>query len=353
MSIYSLMKPLVHSLDPETAHGLAIRALKSGFVSGGESVEDGLLQTSLWGLDFPNPLGIAAGFDKDAEVVRPLASLGFGFVEVGSITPEPQPGNPKPRLFRLSEDAAVINRMGFNSRGRFFARERLKALRASGYGGLVGVNLGKNKTSEDAAADYRLGTEALAPYADYLVINVSSPNTPGLRALQGKEELEKLIGAVQSVLATMEKAPALVLKVAPDLNGEDQNDVAEVALASKLGGLIVSNTTIARPESLRSAHAGETGGLSGAPLFEASTQVLETFYRLTKGEVPLVGVGGVSSAEQAYTKIKKGASLVQLYSALVYGGPELVNDILRGLITLLRQDGFASVQEAVGSDVRI
>ena len=351
MSFYGFVKPLLYRFAPECAHALVLLALRSGLVSGGAVVQSPLLRTSVWGMDFPNPLGLAAGFDKDAQVIKPLSDVGFGFVETGSITPEPQPGNPKPRLFRLSEDRAVINRMGFNSRGRRYADARLDALRCSGYRGIIGVNLGKNKTSDDAAADYRVGAQSLAHYADYLVINVSSPNTPGLRALQSKAELNSLIDAVRPVLTDLDNPPALVLKIAPDLAQDDLRDIAD--LSCRLDGLIISNTTVARPAGLRSVYASETGGLSGEPLFDSATAVLAELYRLTGGSIPLVGVGGISSAQQAYTKIKQGASLIQLYSALVYGGPRLVNDILRGLVALLEEDGFSSVQEAVGCEVTL
>jgi dihydroorotate dehydrogenase len=344
---YGAIWPLLRRIDPETAHRLAIRALRAGFVPRCRLPDDPILEQCLWGLRFANPVGLAAGFDKHAEVPDALLDQGFSFVEIGGVTPLPQPGNPRPRLFRLTEDEAVINRMGFNSEGLDVARRRLAARARRG---IVGVNLGKNKEQTDAAADYVAGALAFAPHADFLVINVSSPNTPGLRALQSRAALEDLVGQVRAALA--KNAPPLLLKVAPDLTGDDRRDIAEVALASRLDGLIVSNTTLARPASLRSRHREEAGGLSGRPLFEPSTAMLGEFYRLTGGKLPLVGVGGIASGRDAYRKVRAGASLVQLYSALVFRGPGLVAAIRRDLAAALRADGFESVTEAVGADQR-
>jgi dihydroorotate dehydrogenase len=344
---YRAIWPLLRRIDPETAHRLAIRALRAGLVPRCRLPDDPILEQRLWGLHFANPVGLAAGFDKHAEVPDALLEQGFGFIEIGGVTPLPQPGNPRPRLFRLTEDEAVINRMGFNSEGLDVARRRLAARARRG---IVGVNLGKNKEQTDAAADYVAGALAFAPHADFLVINVSSPNTPGLRALQSRAALEDLVGQVRAALA--KNAPPLLLKVAPDLTGDDRRDIAEVALASRLDGLIVSNTTLARPASLRSRHREEAGGLSGRPLFEPSTAMLGEFYRLTGGKLPLVGVGGIASGRDAYRKVRAGASLVQLYSALVFRGPGLVAAIRRDLAAALRADGFESVTEAVGADQR-
>ncbi len=347
--LYSLAWPVLRMIDPETAHGLAVRALKAGVVPTPASFEDPALAFSLWGLDFPNPVGLAAGFDKNAEVVAPLLSQGFGAVEVGSITPRPQPGNPRPRLFRLVADKAVINRMGFNNEGREAVARRLTGPQA----GIVGVNLGKNKETEDAAADYVLGVEMLGPLADYLVVNVSSPNTPGLRVLQGRDQLLALLERVLAARDALgERRPPLLLKIAPDLTEEDKCDIAAVALKVGLDGLIATNTTIERPGTLTGKSKGETGGLSGQPLFEASTRVVSEMYALTEGRLPLIGVGGIGSGRDAYVKIRAGASLVQLYSALVYEGPGLVNRIKRELAALLKADGFANVTEAVGADHR-
>ncbi|GAB4355267.1 MAG: quinone-dependent dihydroorotate dehydrogenase [Kiloniellaceae bacterium] len=351
MDAFSLIGPALRLLDPETAHNLTLRALELGFAPRDKGADDPLLATRVWGLDFANPLGLAAGFDKDARVMPAMLGLGLGFVEVGSVTPRPQPGNPKPRIFRLPEDGAVINRLGFNNGGLAAARRRLEAFRAKGKAaGPVGVNLGKNKDTADAASDYVLGAAALGPLADYLVVNVSSPNTPGLRALQGRGELEDLLGRVLAALP--QPAPPLLVKIAPDLTEEDKADIAAVALSMKISGLIATNTTIARPADLKGVARGETGGLSGRPLFGPATAVLGDLYRLTEGKVPLIGVGGVASGADAYRKIRAGASLVQLYTGLVYGGPALVPRIKRELARLLREDGFDSVAAAVGADHR-
>jgi dihydroorotate dehydrogenase len=344
---YRLAGPLIRLFDAECAHGLTLRALKSGLVPPQPACDDPLLKITLWGREFPNPVGLAAGFDKNAEVPDVMLGQGFGFVEVGSVTPRPQPGNPKPRLFRLVEDRAVVNRMGFNNEGLDAVAARLASRPRVG---IVGANLGKNKDTEDAASDYEKGVRALGPVSDYLVINVSSPNTPGLRALQGRAPLEDLVGRTRAALNALPSAPPLLLKIAPDLTEDDKKDIAEVALAGGLDGLIVSNTTIVRPDSLVSAHKSQTGGLSGAPLFAASTQVLSDIYRLTDGVLPLIGVGGIASGADAYAKVRAGASLVQFYSAMVYQGPALVTRVKRELAALLRRDGFTALTQAVGAD---
>ena len=341
---------LIRLLPAETAHRLTVTLLRLMPRPAPPPPGPSCLAIRLWGRDFPNPVGLAAGFDKNAEVPDAMLSFGFGFVEIGSVTPLPQPGNPRPRLFRLPQDQAVINRMGFNNQGLEPVARRLAARRRGN--GIVGANLGKNKLTEDAAADYEKGIRALANLADYLVINVSSPNTPGLRALQGRAPLEALVARCRAALAEVAAPPPLLLKIAPDLTPEDLQDIAGIALAGGLDGLIVSNTTIARPPGLTSPHRGESGGLSGAPLFEPSTKMLAEVYRLTGGRLPLIGVGGIASAAQAYAKIRAGASLLQLYSALVYHGPGLVGVINAGLAELLRRDGFPSLAEAVGADHR-
>ncbi|MDO8605818.1 MAG: quinone-dependent dihydroorotate dehydrogenase [Phaeospirillum sp.] len=348
---FRLAGPLVRLLDAETAHGLTIRLLRAGLVPDQPGFDPPELKTTLWGRDFANPIGLAAGFDKNAEVADAMLAQGFGFVEIGSVTPRPQSGNPRPRMFRLPEDAAVINRMGFNNQGVEAVAGRLAARRRVG---IVGANLGKNKDTEDAAADYEIGAARLGPLSDYLVINVSSPNTPGLRALQGRDQLEALVGRTHAALtkAMPTGAPPLLLKIAPDLAWEDLSDIAAVALAGGLDGLIVSNTTVARPETLRSGNAKETGGLSGAPLFESSTAMLRRVHELTHGKLPIIGVGGVASGSEAYVKIRAGASLIQLYSAMVYRGPALITRIKRELLDLLTRDGFSSIAEAVGVDQR-
>lgn len=353
---YKLAKPLLWALEAERAHNLTIRALKLGLAPQRPPVRHDMLTARLWNREFINPVGLAAGFDKQAEVIDPMLGQGFGFVEIGTVTPRPQPGNPKPRLFRLTEDEGVINRLGFNSAGMEVVARNLAAYRArpDRRAGLVGVNIGKNKESTDAAADYVAAAKTLAVYADYLVLNVSSPNTPGLRALQDKSELAHILVKVKAALAQSDadsRLPLLV-KIAPDLTETDLADIAEMALAGLADGLIVSNTTIMRPPDLKSRWKDEAGGLSGKPLFAASTRVLAEMYRLTHGHVPLIGVGGIASAEDAYDKIRAGASLVQIYSGLVFHGPELATTIQTGLLALLRRDGFATVAAAVGADHR-
>jgi dihydroorotate dehydrogenase len=352
---YALARPILHRLDPEQAHHVTLLALRSGLVRGAPEPDDPVLTTRVFGIDFPNPIGLAAGFDKDAEVLDAMLSFGFGFVEAGTVTPLPQPGNPKPRLFRLDEDRAVINRFGFNSRGLAPFREKLRARRARGTSGIVGANVGKNRDTVDAAADYERGIEELAPIADYLVINVSSPNTPGLRALQRKDEIAALLQramAARGRAVGQHRPPPLLAKVGPDLTEEELRDIAEAAEASGLDGLIIGNTTVERPAHLKSAHRNETGGLSGRPLTERATACLASMYRLTGGRLPIVGCGGVSSGDEAYAKIRAGASLVQLYSALVFEGPGLVARIKRDLAARLRGDGFRCVAEAVAADHR-
>ena len=346
--LFRLVKPAVFALDSETAHRLAVTALKSvpAFRSPASA---GPLAIEVAGLQFPNPVGVAAGFDKDAEVPDALLGLGFGFTEVGSITPLPQSGNSKPRLFRLVEDRAVINRMGFNNAGADAALARLQA--RAGRPGIVGVNIGANKDSVDRIADYAAMARTMSPYASYLAVNVSSPNTPGLRALQDEAALTQLIDAVIEARdsAMPVGAPPIFLKVAPDLEPADIDAIARIALGRKLGALIVSNTTISRP-TLRSQHAQETGGLSGEPLRALALQRVRDFRKATGGAIPLIGVGGIASADDAWERIRAGASLVQLYSAMVFEGPGLGARIVRGLERRMRREGFASLAEAVGSE---
>ena len=350
MDLFRLAGPLLRALDPETAHGLTLRALRAGLGPVAGAPDDPILSQEIWGKRFANPIGIAAGFDKNAEAVGPLFRLGFGFVEVGTVTPRAQPGNPRPRLFRLAEDQAVINRLGFNNAGAEAAARRLAAWRSAGLPGPLGVNLGKNRDSAEAAADYAAGARRLGRYADYLVINVSSPNTPGLRALQGSGELESLIDRVREALED-DSAPVrvpLCVKVAPDLTTDDLDAIAAVALDRGIDGLIATNTTIARPAGLRSPYRTEAGGLSGRPLFDPSTAILAALRARIGGAIPLIAVGGVASGTDAYAKIRAGACLVQLYTALIYQGPRLIAAIQRDLAAALRRDGFASVTAAVG-----
>lgn len=354
--LYScLVRPALRFISPETGHRLAIEALKRGLAPRAREPDDLILATRVFGLSFANPIGLAAGFDKDAEVIDASLALGFGFVETGTVTPKPQPGNPKPRLFRLDEDEAVINRYGFNSQGLEAFVDHL-ACRTERRGGVAGANVGKNKDTADAAADFAAGVEAVAPFADYVAINVSSPNTPGLRALQARRELDdlltKALAARDRAVPAVERQPPLLVKVAPDLSEEEMRDIAEVALARGVDGLIVSNTTLDRPGGLRSPLRAEAGGLSGRPLMAKSTACLAGFYRLTRGKIPLIGCGGIASGADAYAKIRAGASLVQLYTALIFQGPGLVGRIKRELAALLRSDGFKSIAEAVGADQR-
>ncbi|GAX80868.1 hypothetical protein CEUSTIGMA_g8303.t1 [Chlamydomonas eustigma] len=359
--VISGLGPILRLLDPETAHNMGIAAAKWGLFPKETRDDPSILRTKVWGRDFRNPIGLAAGFDKNGEIIESMFGLGFGFVEVGSITPKPQPGNLKPRVFRIPELKATINRYGFNNIGAEAVEENLQIFLLNTKKdptlkkGLLGVNLGKNKTSADAATDYSIGISKLARYADYLVINVSSPNTPGLRALQGRTELEALVKQVKATRDRMpwseQGPPPLLVKIAPDLSETDKVDIATVVTDLGVDGLIISNTTIQRPGPVSDyPQAKETGGLSGPPLFALATQTLSDMYRLTGGKIPIVGCGGVSSGEDAYKKIRAGASLVQIYTALAYEGPKAVPDIKEGLAACLKRDGFKSVAEAVGAD---
>ncbi|KAL9660085.1 hypothetical protein QQ045_024896 [Rhodiola kirilowii] len=378
-SATKLVNPFFALLDAETAHRIAVTAAARGWVPREKRPDPTILGIEVWERKFSNPVGLAAGFDKNAEAVEGLLGLGFGFVEVGSVTPVPQEGNPKPRIFRLRQESAIINRCGFNSEGIVAVAKRLGAqhgkrklaetsstssspsdeVRHGGKAGpgILGVNLGKNKTSEDAAADYVQGVHTLSQYADYLVINVSSPNTPGLRMLQGRKQLKDLIKKVQAARDEMqwgeEGPPPLLVKIAPDLSKEDLEDIAAVALALRLDGMVISNTTISRPEPAdQNPVSQEAGGLSGKPLFDLSTNILKEMYLLTKGRIPLVGCGGISTGEDAYKKIRAGATLVQLYTAFAYGGPVLIPQIKAELANCLERDGFKSVSEAIGADYK-
>jgi dihydroorotate dehydrogenase len=336
---------LLHRCDPERAHGLSIAALKAGLVPLPGVTTSPRLRTTLAGLELPNPVGLAAGFDKNAQALAPLSRAGFGFLEVGAATPRPQPGNPRPRLFRLTEDAAVINRFGFNNDGMEAIAARLAKRPA---GGIVGLNLGANKDSADRAGDFAQVLGRCGPHVDFATVNVSSPNTEKLRDLQGKAALSALLAGVMQTRAALPRPIPVFLKIAPDLGEAELAEIAEVALASGLDAIIATNTTLSR-DGLKSPQAAEAGGLSGAPLFTKSTQVLARLSQLTEGRLPLVGVGGISSAEDAYAKIRAGASAVQLYSAMVYQGLSLVPRIVDGLERLLARDGFANVAEAVGT----
>ena len=353
MDYYRIGGPLLRQLPAEWAHNLAIWALRFGLLPNQPVNKYDSLRQTLWGRDFAHPIGMAAGFDKNAQAVMPLFTQGFSFVEVGTMTPRPQPGNPRPRLFRLPEDQAVINRLGFNNAGLDAAMRRLRAL-PKRRPGVVGCNIGKNRTQADAVQDYVAGVRAVHAYADYIAINISSPNTAGLRALQQEQALSDLLRVLRDVCQELnvqhQRVVPLLLKIAPDLEPKEQEALAQVALEHAIDGMIVSNTTIARPSTLRSAHRHEQGGLSGVPLMQPSTQVLAAMYRYTQGRIPLIGVGGVASAEDAYRKIKAGAHGVQLYSALVYQGFALVPRLVHGLVHCLKRDGFSHITQAIGTE---
>lgn len=340
--LFRIARPALFALDPERAHRLTIAALKMAPTL--PAAKPGPLAVDMAGLRFANPVGLAAGFDKDAEVPDAMLGLGFGFAEVGSLTPLPQTGNPRPRLFRLAEDRAVINRMGFNNGGGAEAARRLAA--RLGRPGIVGINIGANKDSADRIADYAVLTRQMAPLASYLAVNISSPNTPGLRALQDEGPLRALLTAV--IEARGDARPPIFLKVAPDLEPADIDAIARIAVEMRLGALIVSNTTISRP-ALHASAAEEAGGLSGAPLRDLAQQRLRDFRAATGGAIPLIGVGGIASADDAWQRIRAGASLVQLYSALVFEGPGLARRIVRGLEQRMARAGFATIAEAVGT----
>jgi dihydroorotate dehydrogenase len=342
---FKALRPLLHCMDAETAHGLTIKTLKTGLGGSAKIISPPNLAASCFGLNFQNPLGLAAGFDKNAEVPDAMLALGFGFVEVGTVTPRPQEGNPRPRLFRLREDQAVINRLGFNNEGHAAVLERLR--RRKHKSGIVGVNIGANKDSTDRISDYVAGISAFSDVASYFTINISSPNTPGLRSLQSAAELPALLKRLNEARKAQARHVPMLLKIAPDLEADEMQAIAECCLDSAVDGVIISNTTVARP-LLRSNHAKETGGLSGAPLFDLSTRQLARFYLLTRGKIPLVGVGGIANADHAWSKICAGASLLQLYSALVFQGPELVQEILSGLSRKLAGNKIAALGEAVG-----
>ena len=345
---YSLIRPLFFALDAERAHHFSIGLLRL-MPAPAPIRPDPALAQCVAGINFPNPVGLAAGYDKEGLVAHKMHGLGFGFTELGTLTPMPQPGNPQPRLFRLVEDRAVINRMGFNNGGLAAAAERVaKRRQQPGDGGpIVGINIGANKDAVDRIADYVTGVTCMAPLADYLTVNISSPNTPGLRALQDRAALDQLLGAVMAARGTG-KTP-IFLKVAPDLEPADVEDIAAACLDHRVDALIVSNTTISRPP-LRSQHAGESGGLSGAPLTDLSMQRLRDFRRILGNGLPLIGVGGIATAEQAYARLRAGASLIQLYSALVYEGPYLPKRINGGLKRLMARDGFTHIGQVIGID---
>ena len=348
-ALLDLALPFARRLDPEDAHRLAVRAL-AALPLPRAARDDPRLAVSAFGLSFPNPIGLAAGFDKNAEVPDAALRLGFGFIEVGTVTPRPQAGNPRPRIFRLPADEGLVNRLGFNNEGAVAARARLGA--RGGLIGVVGVNVGANRDSKDRIADYAKGIEMLAPYASYLTINVSSPNTPGLRALQAGAVLDDLLARAIEARDRVAASKPMLLKIAPDLSLAELDEVVDVAKKRGIDGLIVSNTTISRSRDLRDPNAREEGGLSGKPLFALSTWLLSETYQRVEGAFPLIGVGGIDSTDTAWRKIRAGASLLQLYTALSYKGFGLVRTIKEGLLARLTRGGFRSLADAVGGDVR-
>lgn len=336
----------LHLLNPERAHGVSLLALRAGMVPLAGQITSPRLRSTLAGMALRNPIGLAAGYDKNAVALAPLSRAGFGFIEVGAATPRAQEGNAKPRLFRLTADRAVINRFGFNNQGAVAIAARLAA---RPHGAVpVGLNLGANKDSPDRAADFAAVLAQCGPHVDFATVNVSSPNTENLRNLQGPAALAALLSQVMETRASLARPIPIFLKIAPDLGTEEIDHIAEVALRAGIHGIIATNTTLSR-QGLTSRHAGQKGGLSGAPLFEKSTRILAQLSRATGGKLPLIGVGGISSAKDAYAKIRAGASAVQLYSALVYQGLSLIPSIARGLDDLLARDGFATVADAVGT----
>jgi len=340
--LYPLLRPLIFALDAETAHRATVKALKLLPLHSAHLPET--LKSTVAGVDFPSPVGLAAGFDKDAEVPGEMLTLGFGFVEVGTLTPRPQPGNARPRLFRLVEDKAVINRLGFNNGGQAEAFIRLKA--ANRAGGPIGVNIGANKDSADRVGDYVAGVQAMSAVADYLTVNISSPNTPGLRALQEQGALDTLLSAIAG--AREPGGPPVFLKVAPDLEKKDPERIVRAAMDNRIDAIIISNTTVSRP-GLKSRHAGEQGGLSGEPLKPLALDALRRFRSASGGSLPLIGCGGISTADDAWERIRAGASLVQLYTAMIYEGAHVARRIARGLADKLEESGYSSMSDAVGS----
>ena len=358
MNIYQFFRPLIFKIEPEKAHNLALNYLKflpkfSSLLSVPKNYEN--LNNSLWNLNFLNPIGMSAGFDKNAEIIMPLFNFGFGFVEAGTITPIAQTGNDQPRIFRLIEDQALINRLGFNNLGANYFYDNISKINKNS-SQIIGVNIGKNKDTIDASADYILLLEKFYNHADYITINISSPNTKNLRDLQDEsllnDFLQKISQCKNNLQKISHKNTPILLKIAPDLELEQQKNIAKIVIDNAIDGIIISNTTIERNFNLKNPKSAETGGLSGKPLFEKSNEVLRNFYHLTDGKIPLIGVGGISSAQDAYTKIKNGASLIQIYSAFIYQGFSLVEEIKKQLSENLKKDGFKNISEAIGCNVK-
>ena len=343
---------LIRNLPPELSHYITLKLLKLNLYKS-KNFEDPILNQHIFGFDFSNPLGLAAGFDKNAEVVNSLLNLGFGFIEAGTVTPKYQYGNEKPRVFRLKKDRGIINHLGFNNKGTEFVKKKLERLKLSTLSkGIVGINIGKNKDTLNDIDDYIFCLQELGPFAHYVTVNISSPNTPGLRELQNRGRIEKLVQTLQkyqSEMNSLENTP-IFFKIAPDIDEEQIRDIALISLANNIDGLVISNSTTERPDTLKSNLTNEIGGLSGKPLFLKSTLILKKMYTLTNGQIPLIGVGGVNDALECYEKIKSGASLVQLYSALTFEGPKIINKILADLSNLLKTDGYKNIKEAIGKD---
>lgn len=351
-ALYRTLRPLLFLLDPETAHGLTLKAMKAGLAPRYASAADPVLETTLWGLKFPNPVGLAAGFDKNAEIIGPAFHLGFGFVEAGTVTPKPQEGNPRPRVFRDARSRAVINRMGFPGEGMAVFKSNLEKFLGhhDRPHGVLGINIGMNKNQKEPAKDYAILIRMLGPLADYLTVNISSPNTPGLRDLQKREPLLDLLGTLKDERrkACGNHPPPLLVKLAPDLDEAQQEELAQTLLDAEIEGAILTNTTLERPAALGKSFAQEKGGLSGTPLKDKSTQVISNFSRITGGRLPIIGLGGISTGRDAYDKIRAGASLVQLYTGLVFRGPSVAHSVNEELARLLKADGFSNVAQAVG-----
>ncbi len=356
--LYAALRPLLFKLDPEQAHDYTLKIMKSGLMPPpGKPVRDKALEVTLWGHKFPNPVGLSAGFDKNAEVIAPAFALGFGFVEAGTVTPRPQNGNPKPRVFREPKSESIINAMGFPNKGVNVFKTNIEKFLGSKQKatGVVGINIGMNKTQTEPAKDYASLINMLGPMADYLTVNISSPNTPGLRNLQERGPLLDLIGILmeERKRACGDHPPPLLVKLAPDLDEAKQEELAKTVLEAGIDGLVLTNTTLDRPEELPKSFTTQKGGLSGKPLTDKSTAVIRNFYRLTKGKLPIIGVGGISTGSDAYAKIKAGASLVQLYTGLVFKGPTVANSINRELLQLLKSDGLTNISQAVGKDTKL
>ena len=355
--LYAAFRPLIFKIDPEQAHEYTLRLMKSGLMPPpGPAVKDKALEVTLWGHKFPNPVGLSAGFDKNAEVIGPSFNLGFGFVETGTVTPRPQEGNPKPRVFRDPKTGSIINAMGFPNKGVNVFKTNLEKFLGGSQKtvGVLGINIGMNKTQTEPAKDYAMLINMLGPMADYLTVNISSPNTPGLRDLQKREPLLELLGVLKEERkkACGDHPPPLLVKLAPDLDEERQQELATALLEAGVDGIVLTNTTLDRPDVVPTHFASQRGGLSGDLVKDKSTAIIRSFYKLTQGKLPIIGVGGISTGSDAYEKIKAGASLVQLYTGLVFKGPSVANSINQELVKLLKADGHKSISQAVGKDTK-